>query len=194
MSDFGSALSFLLEKRPSLLIPIVLLLLAVYLGKGLYALHGSRSQRRREFLELWQVDALKRDHLWIEMAVWHAFGRQIPADVIRTIVKKPDCARNIAAITIAWKYLKYERGTIQWAKKRFNSKWKRSIGHAILLISYAISGLAAAGFLLFLIQDQTEPVMWIYATALVSISALCLDFSVDLSIASRVGPDILGLD
>lgn len=38
---------------PCLLIPVVLLALLFYAVRGLFGLHGRRSQNRREFLEHW---------------------------------------------------------------------------------------------------------------------------------------------
>jgi hypothetical protein len=55
------------------LVPALLLLCSLYVTRGLWGLHGRRSQHRREFLELWD-SAQSKDDLWLEVAVRHLFG------------------------------------------------------------------------------------------------------------------------
>lgn len=63
----------LLGKHPAMLLPLAAIFGVTYLVKALYALHGSFSQRRKEFLEIWSADRAK-DNLWLEMAIRQTFG------------------------------------------------------------------------------------------------------------------------
>lgn len=65
----------------ALLVPLAVLLAAMTLAKGLFSLHRSRSQSRKEFLELWHRD--NPDDLWLEVAVRHLVDVYLPASLIR---------------------------------------------------------------------------------------------------------------
>ena len=46
----------LLGEHPWMLLPLAAIFGVTYLIKALYALHGSFSQRRKEFLEIWSAE------------------------------------------------------------------------------------------------------------------------------------------
>ncbi len=193
MSDVGNMIEHLFKRHPELILPAIVATLAIYAIKALYTLHGSRSQRRKEFLELWKDDPSKRDNLWIEMAVRHAFGKSIPASVVKEIIRRPDCAKNLTDISIAWKYLKYENGSISWSKKRFNTARKRTVGIWILNASYFLSALVSLAIFALIVQGTAPPVAWVYVVSLTIFSFVSLDLSIDLSVANRAVPRTLGL-
>lgn len=193
MPDIGNMIEHLFKQYPHLFLPALVATLVIYAIKALYTLHGSRSQRRKEFLELWKDDSSKCDNLWIEMAIRHAFGKSIPADVVKEIISRPDCAKNLTDISIAWKYLKYENGSISWSKKRFNTARKRTAGVWILNASYFLSALVSLAIFALIIQGTAPPVTWVYVVSLILFSFVSLDLSIDLSVANRAVPRTFGL-
>ena len=64
------------------LIPAVLSILVFYAIRGLFGLHGRRSQHRKEVLELWD-GARSQDDVWLEIVVRHLVGVYLPAHAIR---------------------------------------------------------------------------------------------------------------
>jgi hypothetical protein len=70
----------LLGAHPWMLFPLAVIIGATYAVKGAFSMHGSFSQRRRDFLESWQPERAK-DTLWLEIAIRQVFGKYIPADI-----------------------------------------------------------------------------------------------------------------
>lgn len=183
----------LLGKHPWMLLPLTVIFGVTYLIKALYALQGSFSQRRKEFLEIWSAERAK-DNLWLEMAVRQTFGKFIPSGIIRRLLLQPDCARALFDVTASWKYLKYENGTVRWARAWMLSPAKRKYSIAFLNIVYF--GAAGVASLLFIaaVQGASSLNVWVWIVGLLAIAFLSLDYSVDLSTASKAVPRRLGLD
>ena len=89
-------------------IPAVLSVLVLYIARGLFGMHGRRSQARKEFLELWN-DARASDDLWLEVSVRHLVGTYLPAHVVRLALAGPDKAQSLFDLAELWLLLRYDR-------------------------------------------------------------------------------------
>jgi hypothetical protein len=56
----------LVASHGTLLVPLALLVALTVLAKGMFSLHRSKSQNRKDFLELWRGE--HPDDLWLEVA------------------------------------------------------------------------------------------------------------------------------
>lgn len=183
----------LLGEHPWMLLPLAAIFGVTYLIKALYALHGSFSQRRKEFLEIWSAERAK-DNLWLEMAIRQTFGKYIPSDVIRRLLLQPDCARALFDVTASWRYLKYEQGAVRWAGAMMTSPTKRK--YSIIFLNIVYFGTAGTAALLFIsaLLGASSVNVWVWIVGLLGLAFLSLDYSVDLSTASKTVPQRLGLD
>lgn len=104
---------------PSLLIPVVLFALLFYAVRGLFGLHGRRSQHRREFLEQWDPKRFD-DDLWLEVTIRHLYGTALPAHVIRTAFEHPHTSQALADLSDLWPFFNYdpETRTVRWQHRR----------------------------------------------------------------------------
>ena len=104
---------------PGLLIPVVLFALLFYAIRGLFGLHGRRSQHRREFLEHWDVKRID-DDLWLEVTIRHLYGTHLPAHVIRTAFAHPHTSQALLDLSELWPLLDYAPETrgVSWRHKR----------------------------------------------------------------------------
>lgn len=119
------------------LIPTALFALVLYVIRGLFGLHGRRSQSRKEFLELWDATRAQ-DDLWLEVAVRHLFGTYLPAYVIRLALRQPDKAQSLLDLSELWPLFRFnpESRTVNWWNKRHNTLAKRRIGRIVLVAGY----------------------------------------------------------
>lgn len=125
-----------------LLVPIVLVVAGAALAKGLFNLLRSRSQDRRDFLDLFR-DWQGRDDLWITVAVRHQFGAHLPSALIRQLASSAQPGRAMQEISNAWEFLEVddETGEISW-RRRFlqQARIRRAIiwGFPVLYAASAI--------------------------------------------------------
>lgn len=183
----------LLGTHPWMLLPLAAIFGVRYLVQALYALQGSFSQRRKEFLEIWSPECAK-DSLWLEMAVRQTFGKLIPSNIIRRLLLQPDCAKALFDVTASWKYLKYEQGTVRWARAWMASPAKRK--RSIIFLNIVYFGTAAVAALLFIVavQEADSIRLWVLVGELLVIAFMALKYSVDFSMADKNVPHRLGLD
>lgn len=92
---------------PGLLIPVVLFALLLYAIRGLFGLHGRRSQHRREFLEHWDPKRID-DDLWLEVTIRHLYGTHLPAHVIRTAFAHPHTSQALLDLSTLWDFFDYD--------------------------------------------------------------------------------------
>lgn len=182
----------LTAQYPSLLVPLALAIGMTYLVKAMYAVHGSFSQRRKEFIEHWQKDRI-RDDLWLEMMIRQTFGKYIPADIVRLLIASPDCARALSEVAAAWKFVKYERGAVSWRNSWMNSRRKRVWSIRLLNTAYFLSAGGAGLALLAVITGTAPFTAWIWLPSLLVLAFFTLNLSVEFGTASKVVPSRLGL-
>ncbi|QQP96730.1 hypothetical protein [Lysobacter enzymogenes] len=128
-------------------IPIAIAAAAVVLAKGLFGLHRSRSQDRKDFLDLW-AKTDKTDDLWLQVAIRHVFGEVIPPALIHRFLNHPQGARALGNLAFAWPLLDVDdaTGALRWRRSWHYSKLLRRLEHAASLIAYGILGVAAFVF------------------------------------------------
>jgi hypothetical protein len=180
----------------SYLIPTVLFVLVLYAVRGIFGLHGRRSQHRKEFLELWS-DSRSQDDLWLEVAVRHLFGAYLPASVIRLALREPDKSQALWDLSELWPLFRFDPNsqTVRWLHKRHQTLRKRQMGRAVLVAAYFLFALAAV--LAALIASKSGPTTftgWLYGVCAVGtgfMAFICLMRENTIKVAARVGGDWL---
>lgn len=129
------------------LIPMILAVIAAPLAKGLFGLHRSRAQDRRDFLDLW-VKAGTADDLWLQVAVRHVYGENLPVPLIRQLLLHPQAARALVDLAFVWPLLDMDEATgeIRWRKSRHFSSLVRRIERAVDFVAYGVFGLCMFGY------------------------------------------------
>lgn len=159
------------------LVPAVLFVLLLYVARGLFGLHGRRSQNRREFLELWDK-ARAQDDLWLEVAVRHLFGIYLPARIIRLALAQPDRAQSLLDLAELWPLLRFdaEAHCVSWRRSRYASLTRRRLGAAVLLAGYICLALLAmlAAFVAF--TGESTLLRWLYSLFAVVSGAWAVSF------------------
>lgn len=119
------------------IIPAVLSVVMLYAIRGLFGMHGRRSQSRKEFLELWD-EKRARDDLWLETSIRHLIGTYLPAHVIRLALSCPDKAQSLFDLSDLWPLLCYDRKTrtVTWLHARHRHPGKRRQGRFLLYLGY----------------------------------------------------------
>jgi hypothetical protein len=170
----------------------------LYAIRGIFGLHGRRSQNRKEFLELWD-SSRSQDELWLEIVVRHLFGAYLPARIIRLALTRPNKSQALLDLSELWPLLRFdpESLTVSWLNKRHRTQKRRNTARYILLAGYFGSALIAA--LSALTAFQSGPVVfssWIYGVCAItfgSLAALCLLREDSIKLAVTVGDHWLTL-
>lgn len=150
---------------PGLLIPIVLFALIIYATRGLFDLHGRRSQHRREFLEHWDPKRAD-DNLWLEVTVRHLYGQPLPAHVIRTALSHPYCSQALMDLSEIWEFYQYDSDTqtVSWAHTRHKRAVRRWLNHRWSLARYFLLACLAMAAT-YVAANASGLSQWLYAVA-----------------------------
>lgn len=179
-----------------LLMPAVLFVLVLYAIRGLFGLHGRRSQNRKEFLDLWD-STRSQDDLWLEVVVRHLFGSYLPARVIRLALAQPDKAQSLLDLAELWPLFRFDPAsqTVSWLHKLHDTPTMRKIGRTMVIGGYF--ALALIAVLSTFVAFQYGPGSfsgWVYGIcALVfgSLALIVLMHEGTIKIAATVGEDWL---
>lgn len=130
------------ETGSLLLVPLAMIIAGLYLVKGAYGLHRSRSQDRKDFLDLW-ARADKSDDLWLQVAVRHVYGENLPSSLIRHLIGQPQAARGLSELAFAWPLLDMDdaSGQLRWRNSRHFSSPIRYLEQNAWFAGYWILGL-----------------------------------------------------
>lgn len=79
------------------LLPLAVILVVPFLVKGVFGLQRSRSQDRKDFLDLWPKRD-QADDFWLQVAMRHAYGEYLPATVLRHLMNQPQGARALLEV------------------------------------------------------------------------------------------------
>ncbi|RDS84884.1 hypothetical protein DWU98_02715 [Dyella monticola] len=92
--------------------------------RGFFALTRSRSQARKEFLELWK-NGDKNDDFWLELMIRHCFGEALPAALVRRVMHLPAAPTALANLALSWSWFTYdvETASLQW-KRKWRGRWR----------------------------------------------------------------------
>jgi len=176
----------------SFLLPAVLFVLVLSAVKGVFGLHGRRSQHRREFLELWDK-ARSADDLWLEVSVRHLFGTHLPSRVIRLALEQPDRSRSLADLSELWDLLVFDpqRQTVHWrntlSSRVARSRWGRGL---CFVASYMCVLAAVTAAVVAAHYGHTHFAGWVYGSfALVVgfVAFLCLAHDDTVQTAAQAG-------
>lgn len=131
-----------------LLIPAVLFALLLYATRGLFGLHGRRSQHRREFLDIWDPKRAD-DDIWLEVIARHLCGTSLPAHVIRTALKHPHSTQALNELSELWQFFDYDPETrqVRWARARHRRAFRRQLSRYWPFVRYMLLAFAAMGML-----------------------------------------------
>lgn len=173
-----------------LVIPAVLSVLVLYIARGLFGLHGRRSQARKEFLELWN-DARASDDLWLEVSIRHLVGDYLPAHVVRLALAGPDKAQSLFDLAELWPLLRYDRETrtVAWLHARHRDPARRTRGRFVLYAVYFICAIGA--YLSAVVAANSGPATasgWAFGVltiilTLVALLALMRDDTIKVAVA-----------
>lgn len=178
------------------LIPVLLLIGSLYVTRGIFGLHGRRSQHRREFLELWD-SAQSQDDLWLEVAIRHLFGTYMPARVIRLALNQSDKSQALRDLSELWPLLRFneESHMASWRGRWLRSSKHRKIQRYLFLAGYVLFPLVAVGSALIAIGSPTASfaswIYWVNAALFVVVAFICLEKTETVGIAERVGDEWL---
>ncbi|QWF15110.1 hypothetical protein [Lysobacter capsici] len=125
---------------PQWLFPLAAIVLVPFVAKGIFGFQRSRSQDRKDFLDLWPKRD-QTDDLWLQVAVRHAYGTYLPAAVLRYLISQPQGARALLEVSEIWPLIDWndESGQLYWRDPRYFSPAARRWDYRFSLIGYFIS-------------------------------------------------------
>ncbi len=132
------------------IVPLGIMAIGVVAVKGLFTFNRSRSQDRKDFLDLW-AKADKADDLWVQVAVRHVFGDVLPPALIRRFLVHPQGARALGDMAYAWPLLDMDESTgeLRWRRERHYSERARRWEWRAWMATYFVTASAMFGFAWF---------------------------------------------
>lgn len=181
-----------------LLVPVVVVSCAAVLVRGLFSLLRSRSQDRRDFLDLFR-EWESRDDLWVTVAVRHLFGAYLPSALIRQLMAGPQPGRAMQEVANAWSFLDMndETGEVFWRRRWFRSSIIRKVIVWAFPALYVVSASLALWFGWQAAMGRVQGIMmlafWIYAVGSALAAAFFLTYGDNLKEAQRAAARWMGL-
>ncbi|MFD0738511.1 hypothetical protein ACFQZQ_04320 [Lysobacter koreensis] len=182
-----------------MLIPIVVAVAGTAVAKGLFGVYRSKSQDRKDFLDLWERRE-SPDDLWLEVAVRHQFGAYLPAPLIRSLQRSSQAGRALLEVSECWDMLDMddETGEVHWRAKRYANPRHRWWMQKVFTAGYYVLMFAAGILAIVLIKstgrtDFSYAILWAYPLFLGGAAFCCLSRSERLETASKAVPRWLGL-
>ncbi len=181
-----------------LIIPLIAVATGVALVKGVFSLTRSRSQDRRDFLDLFRSHEAQSD-VWMTVAVRHVFGAYLPTTLIRQLMQGPQPGRALLEVAAAWDFIDMddETGELGWRRKRLRSVKARSWIIRILDVAYFV--LASVSLWLAYLcvsgtfRGTTLWIAWVYVILGGSGAFGCLAYGDNLKDADRAARRWLGM-
>ncbi len=181
-----------------LLIPLIVVVVGVAMAKGAFSLFRSRSQDRKDFLDLFRGHESQSD-LWITVAVRHVFGAYLPESLIRQLMSSSQPGRALLEVGAAWDFIDMddETGELSWRRKIFRTARARKIVvRTLRLVYFGLASLAL--WLIYLCltgkaDGHTLWVVWAYAILTAAGALAALAYSDNLNDASKAARRWLGL-
>jgi hypothetical protein len=143
-----------------LIAPIALAVIATWFVRTLFSVHRTKSQHRRDFLELWPT-VQAPDDLWIEVAIRHLYGEHLPAAVIRSLQRASQPALALRQISSAWALLAMDDETneIRWRSRSHQSSGSRAWMTLGLALLYWVLMIVAVALAIVLLNIELMGVM-----------------------------------
>lgn len=122
-----------------LIVPLIVVSVGMALAKGLFSFSRSRSQDRKDFLDLFRAGNDETD-LWITVSIRHVFGAYLPASLIRQLMSGPQPGRALLEVANAWDFIDMddETGELFWRRKILRSVKARLVLIRVLAILYFV--------------------------------------------------------
>ncbi len=175
-------------------IPAVLSVLVLYATRGLFGLHGRRSQHRKDFLELWD-SARSQDDFWLEVVVKHLIGVYLPAHAIRLALAQPnrsDALFELAELWPLWRY-RPDSEKVEWLNRHHQVISKRKAIRKMILIAYfACAGIAVSAAVAASYFGHGTFSGWLYGAfaVIMAVAAIgCVLRDETMRIAVEIGDD-----
>ena len=172
------------------LIPVVLFALLLYAVRGLFGLHGRRSQHRREFLEHWDAKRID-DDLWLEVTIRHLYGTHLPAHVIRSALAHSHTSKALLDLSELWDFFDYDPETraVAWKYKwQRNARARSLMRHWPTLRYFMFAGLGAyAAYLATRVVGFNQWVFSILGMVMIAAAFVSLWHSEALRVAATIG-------
>lgn len=181
-----------------LLVPVVVVSCAAVLVRGLFSLLRSRSQDRRDFLDLFR-EWESRGDLWVTVAVRHLFGAYLPSALIRQLMAGPQPGRAMQEVANAWSFLDVndETGEVFWRRRWLRSSIIRKAIVWAFPALYVVSASLALWFGWQAAMGRVQGIMmlafWIYAVGSALAAAFFLTYGDNLKEAQRAAARWMGL-
>lgn len=181
-----------------LLVPIIVVFVGVALAKGGFTLTRSRSQDRRDFLDLFRGYRDEND-LWLTVAVRHGFGAYLPANLIRQLMAGPQPGRALLDVCNAWNFLDMddETGDLAWRRRLFrNARVRRIVVRVLSVLYFLLASLCL--FLAYLCVKGTLDgkmlwIAWSYVILSGGGAFACLAYGDNLNDADKAARRWLGV-
>ncbi|WDS34759.1 hypothetical protein [Pseudoxanthomonas sp.] len=156
---------------PGLLIPTVLFALAFYVIRGVFGVHGRKSQHRSEFLERWDPKRID-DDLWLEVTIRQLFGMHLPAHAIRVALLQPHSSQALIDLSELWNFLHYdsEHKVVRWLHKRHKNPRTRRFARYLGIARYVMLAMATTTSTI-IAYNATGLSQWVYASLAIILTA-----------------------
>lgn len=141
---------------PGALIPIALAGGAMYVINWLLGFEHRRSERRRQFLELWTKRS-ETDELWSQVALRHLTGEYLPQTLVDVVMTQSDKAIALTELANVWDYLaisETQPPQLHWRRRWYESKGRRRLTRLAFNLGYFVVAWIAAWLLLEAAQSD----------------------------------------
>jgi hypothetical protein len=163
-----------------------------WLANWMFGLHKWRSQRRREFLELWPTRQ-SDEGLWAEVALRHLAGSYLPSAVSKALLALPNSAMSLFEVSEVYEFLQLQsesKPQLDWKRWIYRGPKRRWVAFAAFNVGYFFSALFGAGFWVGATKG-TADTSWawgINAITLAIIAMSCLIYAGRLQTAMGLAP------
>lgn len=149
------------------LIPLTAAVLLPILVKAVFSLQRSRSQDRKDFLDLWTKRELA-DDLWLQVAIRHMYGQYLPVPVLRHLISQPQAGRALSDVSEVWPLIDWDEATSQlyWREPRHSDQKARIFDYRFSLVGYFAAAAVSMMGAWLVLSGYTDSgwVEWSYLT------------------------------
>lgn len=175
------------------LIPIAFAGAVMTIVKWFQGLEHRRSERRRQFLELWP-QRKEGDALWSQVALCHLTGEYLPQVIVDIALAQPDKASTLVELAHVWDYLALTETSpprLDWRRRIYRQAGGRRLVRWAFNIGYFVFAWVAGWLLLAVVGRPISALAWMWGvfgglTGFMAIMFLVHDYR--LQEASKLAP------
>lgn len=181
-----------------LVIPLMFVAVGIPLVRGVFTLSRSRSQNRKEFLELFRRNQDEND-FWVTVAVRHVFGAYLPIALIRMLMDGAQPGRALLEVGNSWSFLDVDdaSGELRWRRPMFARKDQRRRIVLSLNILYFLAAFASVVLVYLCLAGSfsglTSAIAWLYVILGLSAAFASLSYADSLRDAGKAAERWLGM-